>query len=63
MHPNCEIIAMSTTLALVINCGSSSLKYGVFQAIAEGLEEVCAGLVDKIGLDDCVIKHEYASKA
>jgi len=55
---------MSRTLALVINCGSSSLKYGVFEVKpGSKLEEISAGLVDKIGLDGCVIKHEHAGKA
>merc|ERR1712151_169375 len=50
---------MGKTMALVLNCGSSSVKYGLFDAQANGeLEEVCSGLVDKIGLDGCVIKHE-----
>lgn len=49
---------MSKQLALVINCGSSSLKYGVFQVKGDDCEELCGGLVDKIGLDDCVLKHD-----
>jgi len=49
---------MSKSLALVINCGSSSLKYGVFEIKKGDCEEVCGGLVDKIGLDGCVIKHD-----
>lgn len=47
-------------MALVLNCGSSSVKYGLFDAQANGdLEEVCSGLVDKIGLEGCILKHEF----
>eukprot|EP00928_Gymnodinium_smaydae_P070263 TRINITY_DN54145_c0_g1_i1.p1 TRINITY_DN54145_c0_g1~~TRINITY_DN54145_c0_g1_i1.p1 ORF type:complete len:452 (-),score=120.52 TRINITY_DN54145_c0_g1_i1:222-1577(-) len=50
--------------ALVINCGSSSLKYGLFEVEGDNhLEELCSGLVDKIGLDGCVIKHECGDKS
>lgn len=51
-----------TTMALVLNCGSSSLKYGVFLVKGGELEDVCQGLVDKIGLDGCIIKHEEGEK-
>jgi acetate kinase len=44
---------------LVLNSGSSSVKYGLFRAGGQALEEVCSGLVDKIGLDGTVIKHEF----
>ena len=44
--------------ALVLNAGSSSLKYGLFELKSSSLEEVCAGLCDRIGLDGCVIKHD-----
>ena len=41
---------------LVINCGSSSLKY---QLINMENEEVMAkGLVERIGIDGSVLKHE-----
>jgi len=49
-------------MALVLNCGSSSLKYGVFLVEGGELQDVCQGLVDKIGLDGCVIKHEEGEK-
>jgi len=52
---------MSKQLALVINCGSSSLKYGVFEVKGNDCHELCGGLVDKIGLDGCVIKHEQGA--
>jgi len=50
----------STTLALVLNAGSSSLKYGLFrqeQPKSPELEMLCVGLCDKIGLEGTVIKH------
>ena len=45
---------------LVINCGSSSLKY---QLIDMAKEEVLAkGLVERIGIEGSVIKHETMGK-
>ncbi|MDD6310593.1 MAG: acetate kinase [Firmicutes bacterium] len=41
---------------LVINCGSSSLKYQVLDMTNEVLE--CKGLVERIGMDGSVITHE-----
>ena len=41
---------------LVINCGSSSLKYQVLDMQNETLE--CKGLVERIGMDGSVITHE-----
>ena len=41
---------------LVINCGSSSLKYQVLEMETEEL--LCKGLVERIGIDGSVIKHE-----
>ena len=41
---------------LVINCGSSSLKYQVLSMENELL--LCKGLVERIGMDGSVIKHE-----
>ena len=43
---------------LVINCGSSSLKYQVLDMTSEGL--LAKGLVERIGLDGSVLKHEKA---
>ncbi len=40
---------------LVINCGSSSLKYQVLDMTNEEL--ICKGLVEKIGIDGSVINH------
>ena len=41
---------------LVINCGSSSLKYQVLNMTNEEL--LCKGLVERIGMDGSVITHE-----
>ena len=41
---------------LVINCGSSSLKYQVLDMDTETL--LCKGLVERIGIEGSVIKHE-----
>ena len=41
---------------LVINCGSSSLKYQVLDMRTEAL--LCKGLVERIGMDGSVITHE-----
>ena len=41
---------------LVINCGSSSLKYQVLDMTNESL--LCKGLVERIGMDGSVISHE-----
>ena len=41
---------------LVINCGSSSLKYQVLEM--ENEELLCKGLVERIGIEGSVIKHE-----
>lgn len=41
---------------LVVNCGSSSLKYQVLDMRTEAL--LCKGLVERIGLEGSVLKHE-----
>lgn len=41
---------------LVINCGSSSLKYQVLDMKNEGL--LCKGLVERIGIEGSIITHE-----
>ncbi len=41
---------------LVVNCGSSSLKYQVLEMPSEEL--LCKGLVERIGIEGSVIKHE-----
>lgn len=44
-------------LALVVNAGSSSLKYGLFELNSGVVNELCAGLCDKIGMEGALIKH------
>ena len=41
---------------LVINCGSSSLKYQILDMTNESL--LCKGLVERIGIEGAVINHE-----
>lgn len=43
---------------IVLNCGSSSIKYQLFEMPAK--QVIAKGLVDKIGLKGSVIKHEKA---
>ncbi|MBQ0078354.1 MAG: acetate kinase [Eubacterium sp.] len=45
---------------LVINCGSSSLKYQVLDMPSEAL--LCKGLVERIGIEGSVLKHEKAGQ-
>ena len=49
-------------IILVLNCGSSSIKYQLFNM--DGKEEVIAkGMVERIGFTDAVISHKPAGKA
>ena len=41
---------------LVLNCGSSSLKYQLIDM--ENEEVLCKGLVERIGIDGSILKHE-----
>lgn len=45
---------------LVINCGSSSLKYQLINM--EGESVLAIGLVERIGIEGSVLKHEIAGK-
>lgn len=47
-------------LVLVINCGSSSLKYQLLEMTTETL--LAKGLVERIGIDGSVITHETIGK-
>ena len=47
-------------LVLVINCGSSSLKYQLLEMTTENL--LAKGLVERIGIDGSVITHETIGK-
>ena len=49
-------------LVLVVNCGSSSLKYELF----EGDRSICSGLAERVGVDEgehAVLTHEYGDEA
>lgn len=45
-------------LVLVINCGSSSVKYNLIEASDEA--EICSGVVERIGAVTSIVKHEPA---
>jgi acetate kinase len=45
---------------LVVNCGSSSLKYQLFNMVDESV--LAKGLVDRIGLDGSVLNHQPTGK-
>ena len=45
---------------LVINCGSSSLKYQIFDMDTQDL--LCKGLVERIGIDGSVLTHKVPGK-
>ena len=47
-------------LVLVINCGSSSLKYQLIQMDTETL--IAKGLVERIGIEGSVISHTTIGK-
>jgi len=44
---------------LVVNCGSSSIKYRVFEA--ETIKEIAGGLVERIGSESSTLKHRVGS--
>ena len=46
--------------ALVLNAGSSSIKYGLFDIGAGGGTALCSGLVEKIGVAGASITHKAA---
>jgi len=48
-------------IVLVVNCGSSSLKYELFK----GDSSVCSGLAERVGINggnDAILTHEYGDK-
>ena len=50
-------------IILVLNCGSSSIKYQLFNMQEEGEAEVIAkGIVERIGLNDALLNHKPAGK-
>ena len=48
-------------IVLVLNCGSSSIKYKVFKMDQES-EVVATGLIERIGLTDGILTHKPAGK-
>lgn len=46
---------------LVINCGSSSLKFSLFES-GRDLKETASGLIDKIGSSDCKLTYKNLEK-
>lgn len=47
-------------LVLVINCGSSSVKYDLIET--EGEKDICKGLIERIGAVTSIVKHEPAGE-
>ncbi len=47
---------------LVLNCGSSSIKYQVISMAKEGHSVLAKGLVERIGLPDAVVTHKPAER-
>ena len=43
-------------IILVLNCGSSSIKYQLFE-MGEKAEVIAKGMVERIGFTDAVISH------
>jgi acetate kinase len=48
-------------LILVLNCGSSSIKYQLFD-MSDGSEVLAKGLLERIGLTDGILTHKPAGK-
>ncbi len=46
---------------LVLNCGSSSIKYKVFN-VENGAEVMAKGLVERIGINDSILTHKPTGK-
>jgi acetate kinase len=47
-------------LVLVINCGSSSVKYNLIETSAE--KDICKGIIERIGAVTSIVKHEPAER-
>jgi acetate kinase len=47
-------------LVLVINCGSSSVKYNLIETSEK--RDICKGLIERIGAVTSIVKHEPAGK-
>ncbi len=46
---------------LVLNCGSSSIKYQVFN-VENGADVIAKGLVERIGINDSILTHKPSGK-
>ncbi|MBG0859808.1 MAG: acetate kinase, partial [Bacteroidales bacterium] len=44
-------------IILVLNCGSSSIKYQIFK-FSNGCEMLAKGLLERIGLDEAILTHK-----
>lgn len=51
-----------TMIILVLNCGSSSIKYQVVDASAAGQDVLAKGSIERIGLEEGVLCHKPAGK-
>ncbi|MCD8072896.1 MAG: acetate kinase [Alistipes sp.] len=49
-------------IILVLNCGSSSVKYQVIDMTSAGHRLLAKGIVERIGLSDSVLTHKAANK-
>ncbi|MCD7970116.1 MAG: acetate kinase [Alistipes sp.] len=49
-------------IILVLNCGSSSVKYQVIDMTSDGHSLLAKGIVERIGLSDSVLTHKAAGK-
>jgi acetate kinase len=48
-------------IVLVLNCGSSSIKYQLFK-MADGCELLAKGLLERIGLNESILTHKPSGK-
>ena len=48
-------------IILVLNCGSSSIKYQVFK-MSSGTEKLAKGLLERIGLNESILTHKATGK-
>jgi len=44
-------------IVLVLNCGSSSIKYQLFE-MGETTQRLAKGLLERIGLNDSILTHK-----
>lgn len=47
---------------LVLNCGSSSIKYQLFKMTNDNFEVLAKGLIERIGLNDSILTHKPAGR-